>query len=185
MTVVKVASSPDIVVEATFDSGSIRSITLSLSPQPGLFFKPVHSGQEKAVDRFLEWLRSYAKKQPTDLTLFLQREGITPFRWATLSCLRQVPFGQTIAYGQLAKKVGNVKAARAVGSACHANPLPLLIPCHRVIRSDGSIGGFATNIEIKRRLLEFEVAQNSPLPISRKYEQAEMAEDDLRVGVGQ
>ncbi|MFN3420713.1 MAG: methylated-DNA--[protein]-cysteine S-methyltransferase [Armatimonadota bacterium] len=64
--------------------------------------------------------------------------------------------GQTITYGELARLCGLPKAARLVGQAMAKNPVPLLIPCHRVIRSDGSLGGFAGGIDLKRKLLELE-----------------------------
>ena len=61
--------------------------------------------------------------------------------WYTL--LHQVPFGQTVTYGQLAEMAGNKNAARAVGTAMRRNPFPLLVPCHRVIRSNGTIGNYS------------------------------------------
>jgi O-6-methylguanine DNA methyltransferase len=81
---------------------------------------------------------------------------ITPFRQKVLQELQKVPFGKTLTYGQLASKSGHPNAARAVGSACHINPFPLFIPCHRVIASGGHIGGFAYDIELKKLLLDFE-----------------------------
>lgn len=73
--------------------------------------------------------------------------------WLEIS---KIPRGTTISYKQLAKRIGNEKAVRAVANACGANPLPIIIPCHRVISSDGTIGGFSLDIELKRKLLKFE-----------------------------
>jgi len=69
---------------------------------------------------------------------------------------RKIPWGQTRSYGWLARKIARFGAARAVGGALHRNPWPLLIPCHRVIKSDGSLGGFGSGVEWKQFLLEFE-----------------------------
>jgi O-6-methylguanine DNA methyltransferase len=80
----------------------------------------------------------------------------TPFQQAVWAALQKVPFGETISYGKLAELAGYPKAARAVGGACHRNPLPFFIPCHRVIQADGKLGGYALDLEIKRRLLEWE-----------------------------
>ena len=68
----------------------------------------------------------------------------------------QIPYEETISYGELARRAGKEGAARAAGQALAANPVPLLVPCHRVICADGSLGGFAGGLEMKRRLLELE-----------------------------
>ena len=80
----------------------------------------------------------------------------TPFQEACWNALRQIPRGETRSYAQLAAAVGKPAAVRAAGSANGANRVAILIPCHRVIRSDGSLGGYAYGSEIKRRLLERE-----------------------------
>ncbi|MEW6213967.1 MAG: methylated-DNA--[protein]-cysteine S-methyltransferase [Nitrospirota bacterium] len=70
--------------------------------------------------------------------------------------LKEVPYGETRTYKWLAEKVGNPNACRAVGQALSRNPIPILLPCHRIIESNGSIGGYSPGIDIKRRLLEIE-----------------------------
>jgi methylated-DNA-[protein]-cysteine S-methyltransferase len=67
-----------------------------------------------------------------------------------------IPYGETRTYTDLARGAGNERAVRAAGSACSRNPIPLVVPCHRVLRSDGSLGGYAGGLEMKRRLLELE-----------------------------
>ena len=67
-----------------------------------------------------------------------------------------IPFGQLVSYQELARLAGKAKAARAVGNALGRNPMSIIIPCHRVIRKDGSLGGYTGGLEIKRRLLELE-----------------------------
>ena len=80
----------------------------------------------------------------------------TPFQQKVWKQLQEIPYGQTISYSQLAKAVGNPKACRAVGSANGKNPIPIIIPCHRVIASNGGLGGFACGLDVKIRLLELE-----------------------------
>jgi methylated-DNA-[protein]-cysteine S-methyltransferase len=72
--------------------------------------------------------------------------------------MRKIPFGKTLSYGELSKRAGIPKSARFVGSVCAKNRFPLLIPCHRVVKSDGSLGGYSGGIKIKKKLLEWEGA---------------------------
>jgi methylated-DNA-[protein]-cysteine S-methyltransferase len=80
------------------------------------------------------------------------------FRRQVLAHLSEIGYGHTESYAQVAAAAGNPKAVRAVGTACATNPLPLVVPCHRVIRSDGSFGGYAGGIEAKHMLLTLEAA---------------------------
>jgi methylated-DNA-[protein]-cysteine S-methyltransferase len=85
-------------------------------------------------------------------------ETFTPFTQAVLRACRKIEFGQTTTYGQLAQQAGRPKAARAIGQVMANNPMPLIIPCHRIIRSDGQCGGFSASggIKVKQRLLKLE-----------------------------
>ncbi len=85
----------------------------------------------------------------------------TEFQHRVWAALQQIPFGATRSYGQLAAELGNPAASRAVGRANATNPICLIVPCHRVIGSDGSLTGFAFGEDIKRRLLEHEGAASS------------------------
>jgi O-6-methylguanine DNA methyltransferase len=91
-----------------------------------------------------------------DIPLVL--DGFSSFGKSVLKTCREIEIGQTITYGQLAKKAGRPNASRAVGSVLAKNPLPLIIPCHRIIRSDGKMGGFSApgGIAVKKKLLELE-----------------------------
>ncbi len=80
----------------------------------------------------------------------------TPFQRKVYRVLWKIPFGKTLSYREVAQAIGKPKAARAVGQAVGKNPFPILIPCHRVIASDGSIGGFSCGVGIKRKLLKHE-----------------------------
>jgi O-6-methylguanine DNA methyltransferase len=96
----------------------------------------------------------------------LNWEELTEFSKKVLNICKNIPVGETLTYSQLAKKAGYPKAARAVGSVLAKNPLPLIIPCHRVIRSDGKIGNFSAvgGSKTKKKMLEFEkvVATKAP-----------------------
>ena len=80
------------------------------------------------------------------------------FRSIVLHALPGISYGQTASYAAVAQLAGNPKAVRAVGSACATNPLPVVVPCHRVVRSDGAMGGYLGGIEAKRTLLSLEAA---------------------------
>ena len=82
----------------------------------------------------------------------------TPFQKRVWSALAKIPYGQTRSYKEIARAIGYPKAFRAVGNANGRNSIPLILPCHRVIESNGGLGGFGHGIEIKRRLLDFEKA---------------------------
>lgn len=85
----------------------------------------------------------------------LEPEG-TDFQLSVWKVLRAIPFGQTISYGEQARRLGDANKARAVGSANGRNPLPIVVPCHRVVGADGSLTGFSGGVEAKRWLLEHE-----------------------------
>jgi len=115
-----------------------------------------------------EWLRddnmfSNAKQQlteyfegtRTEFTMAVEMDG-TNFQKQCWTALRQVPYGDTISYGELAQRIGRPGASRAVGAANHANPLPLVVPCHRVIGSDKSLTGFGGGLDTKLQLLAME-----------------------------
>lgn len=80
----------------------------------------------------------------------------TAFRMKVWSELQQIPYGQTITYGELARRVGNARGSRAVGGANHHNPISIIIPCHRVIGADGSLTGYGGGLDMKEALLRLE-----------------------------
>ncbi|MEI6676071.1 MAG: methylated-DNA--[protein]-cysteine S-methyltransferase [Verrucomicrobiota bacterium] len=96
-----------------------------------------------------------AGKTPAQLPPLDLSQG-TAFQQGVWSALQNIASGQTRSYGEIAAELGKPKAARAVGAACGANPIPLLIPCHRVLAAGGKLGGFSGGLEWKRRLLERE-----------------------------
>lgn len=80
----------------------------------------------------------------------------TPFQQKVWKALREIPYGQTASYGQIAARVGSPRGARAVGMACNRNPILIMIPCHRVIGADGSLTGFGGGLDMKEKLLGLE-----------------------------
>jgi methylated-DNA-[protein]-cysteine S-methyltransferase len=101
-------------------------------------------------------LRAYFAGELRQFDLPLDPQG-TPFQQQVWAALREIPYGEVRSYGQIAAAIGNPKACRAVGMANHRNPLPILIPCHRVCGSDGSLTGYGGGIERKKWLLELEL----------------------------
>jgi len=98
----------------------------------------------------------YFRGRPIDFSsLPLDLQG-TPFQLRVWQELRKIPRGETISYKELAARAGNPQACRAVGQANGANPIPLIIPCHRVINANGALGGFSSGLERKRWLLRHE-----------------------------
>ena len=113
-----------------------------------------NSGNETLDDAFGQ-LEEYLKGERKTFNLDLEPEG-TDFQKDVWNALLKVPYGKTISYSVLADASGHPQAVRAVGGAMHSNPIPIVIPCHRVIKSDGSIGGYALGLDLKTRLLKLE-----------------------------
>jgi methylated-DNA-[protein]-cysteine S-methyltransferase len=107
------------------------------------------------LDEPIHQLDLYFQGRLTQFTVKLVPQG-TPFQLDVLRALQEVPYGETISYGELAQRIGRPKASRAVGAANARNPLPIVIPCHRVIGSDGSLVGFGGGLDIKQKLLDLE-----------------------------
>ena len=106
----------------------------------------------------IQQLRGYFASELETFDVPLAPEG-TKFQQNVWSELCGIPYGETISYGELAKRVGNPKASRAVGAANGQNPIPIIIPCHRVIGSDGKLTGFGGGLPIKEKLLALEQRQ--------------------------
>ena len=81
---------------------------------------------------------------------------VTPFQKKVLTALQQIPYGETASYGEVAEKIGNPMASRAVGQANARNPIPIIIPCHRVVGSNGTLTGFGGGVAVKQALLDLE-----------------------------
>jgi len=139
-------------------AGNDAAVECISFPRHGKAAKPEPGWQESqrgAVAEAIRQLQEYFAGERTGFDLPLAPKG-TEFQRAVWRQLQDIPYGETISYGELARRVGNPKAARAVGSANGANPLPIVIPCHRVIAGDGSIGGFGGGLPTKEILLALE-----------------------------
>jgi O-6-methylguanine DNA methyltransferase len=105
----------------------------------------------------LNQLKKYLKGELQRFDCKLDFKG-TPFQKKVWSALAKIPYGQTGSYKEIARAIGHPKAFRAVGNANGQNSIPLIIPCHRVIESNGGLGGFGHGVKVKKQLLDFEKA---------------------------
>jgi methylated-DNA-[protein]-cysteine S-methyltransferase len=103
-------------------------------------------------------LRRYARGEPVAFPDALDFAAATRFQRAVWQATQEIPCGQTRSYGWLAARVGKPRAARAVGQAMAANPWPIVVPCHRVVSSNGHLGGYGGGLDMKQRLLLLEGA---------------------------
>lgn len=110
----------------------------------------------------IEQLNAYFAGELREFSLTLDPEG-TPFQTRVWRELERIPYGETISYGQLAQRIGNPKACRAVGLANGSNPISIIVPCHRVIGSNGKLTGYGGGLPIKQQLLALERRQRSLL----------------------
>ena len=101
-------------------------------------------------------LQGYFKGEKVDFPDALNLSNTTTFQQAVWQATRTIPYGETRAYGWVAKQIGQPHAGRAVGQALGRNPFPIVVPCHRIVSSDGTLGGFSNGLEMKRRLLALE-----------------------------
>ena len=114
---------------------------------------------KKALRTLEKGILGYYKGQKIDFSdVPVCLDGLTDFQQEVLTTLRTIKYGQTVSYSELARTAGNPKAARAIGTVMAKNPLPLIIPCHRVIKQDGSLGYFsaAGGVDTKKRMLDLE-----------------------------
>ena len=121
---------------------------------------------DAVLEHAREQLRAYFEGKLRDFTLPLAAEG-TPFQQRVWRALCDIPFGETISYGELARRVGKPNASRAVGLANGHNPISIVVPCHRVIGTNGALTGYGGGIERKRWLLAHERGQGLGLKLSR------------------
>jgi len=112
--------------------------------------------RDKLPSVVLKELTEYFGKGRDPFSLKITFAKGTAFDQRVWLALREIPYGETRTYKWLAEKIGKPGGGRAVGQSLSRNPLPIILPCHRIIESDGSIGGYSAGIDIKRRLLDME-----------------------------
>ena len=143
------------------DAQGLRSLSFEKSRRAERV-QPQWKEDKTPFAEVIRQLRAYfgGKLQAFDVPLAL--EG-TEFQLSVWRSLQTIPYGETISYGQLAQRIGNPRAVRAVGLANGCNPVPIIIPCHRVIGSNGSLTGFGGGLANKKKLLALESSQMSLL----------------------
>ena len=135
-------------------------ITITFS-QEGLHTIHLNEDNENVVfelsknNEYLTQLKEYfaGNRKQFDIPLILIG---TPFQRKVWEYIQHIPYGETQTYNEIAQGIGHPNAQRSVGNALHVNPIPIIIPCHRVIRSDGGLGGFGLGIDVKQKLLDLE-----------------------------
>ena len=132
-----------------FSSGVLTGINFS---KPSNILLKRKEGMTAARKELAEYFNK-TRQEFTCRTAFLEGTEFEKKVWETL---RKIPYGETRAYKWLAVEIGKPQAFRAVGNALAKNPIPIIFPCHRVIETDGSLGGYSGGVDIKRRLIEIE-----------------------------
>ncbi|GED87655.1 methylated-DNA--[protein]-cysteine S-methyltransferase [Streptomyces sp. 6-11-2] len=158
------AATPEGLVNVVFHAtDAIRERALDrLASRLGT--EPVEAPDSPLLAEAIRQVRAYFAGERQDFELPLDWSLISGFNRQVLRELASgVPYGTVVGYGDLADRVGQPGAAQAVGAAMGANPLPVVVPCHRVVESDGGIGGFGGGLEVKRRLLALEGVLPEPL----------------------
>lgn len=142
--------SPLGYIEVTSNKTNITGLRFNKGP-----VKIISDKIPQVLSKCLRELEEYFSGKRKTFTIPVKMEG-TPFQQRVWGELRKIPHGKTISYGDLAKKIGNPKASRAVGMANNKNQVSIIIPCHRVIGSDGKLVGYASGLSYKEGLLELE-----------------------------
>jgi methylated-DNA-[protein]-cysteine S-methyltransferase len=142
-------------------SGSITALSMAGWYRQAGRDVPVGTCDPEYFDSVIQQLHAYFAGTRTEFALSLAPAG-NEFQQSVWRLLRQIPYGETRSYGQLAAALGDRSLARAVGSACGANPIGVIIPCHRVIGADGRLTGFGGGIETKAWLLHLENPSKHP-----------------------
>ncbi len=129
----------------------LRAVDFGIDPRR----EPIPVGPSAILDETERQLAEYFDGERLDFDLPLEPEG-TPFQLSVWQVLHTIPYGETISYGEQARRLGDAKKARAVGGANGRNPLPIVVPCHRVIGASGALTGFGGGVPIKESLLLLE-----------------------------
>jgi len=127
----------------------IANLAKSLDPQqqPNIIHNPVKTAP------FQQSLKDYCQKKiPIPATLQLDLSALTDFQQQILNFVRGIPFGATTTYGEIAEAIQNPNASRAIGQVLRRNPIPIIIPCHRVLSSDGTLGGYGGVMGSERKI---------------------------------
>ena len=144
----------NIKFDVVASSSGIRIILINKKSEEFIDMKKISPNNSLVVDAFKQ-LKEYFKRERKEFNLKLEIIG-TEFQKRVWRELLNIPYGKTLTYNQLAINLGDKKVIRAAAAANGANPLPIVIPCHRVIGSDGNLVGYGGGLEVKQKLLELE-----------------------------
>jgi len=143
-------------------AGPMGLVRIDFGPIPGCADPVAGAEADAHLGRAVTELEEYFAGERRSFTVALDRSARSGFRGEVLTALESVPYGETVSYGELAGMAGRPRASRAVGTAMATNPLPLVVPCHRVIAAGGALGGHGPGPERQVRLLELEGAWPAP-----------------------
>ena len=147
-----IAAVKEGVVKISFSTDSPQKLEKYCQKHLGTGIREGSEYTRDAKEQILKYLEG--KSQSLDFPVIHLN---SPFRKKVLEVERNIPYGETHSYGEVAKIVNNPRASRAVGSANAENPLPLYFPCHRIISSNGGLGGYGGGLDVKKYLLDLEV----------------------------
>lgn len=151
----------DFTITATADG--IRAVAFGSRPlidELGAADTGAEPGAAAMLDQAEAQLGEYFSGQRREFTLPLDLPGLSPFHARALAAMQQIGYGDTATYAEVAAAAGSPKAARAAGSACAKNPVPIVIPCHRVVPTSGGMGNYGGGAQLKEQLLHFEAQGN-------------------------
>jgi len=158
-----IAATDDALVEIEFSDGRTEDALRRHLHERGFQARPLATSilgtatsGEQVMNRVVRQLDEYFEGHRRDFDLPLDLTGLPEFTRDVLSATATVPYGQLDTYRGIATRIGKPAATRAVGNALNRNPIPLVVPCHRIIRSDGSAGGYGGGLDVKFKLLEHE-----------------------------
>lgn len=145
-----------ITLDVVISEKGIREIIINIKSSGSILNSAtqISSDDQKVVNAFKQ-LKEYFSRQRKEFDLPLEFSG-TDFQKKVWDQLTKIPYGEVITYGELANRLGDKNLMRAVAAANGANPIPIIIPCHRVIGADGSLTGYGGGLDVKRKLLELE-----------------------------
>lgn len=148
-------ASPLGTLQLEFRGGALAVCRFAATPPD-----QIASTRSDAAKQALRELAEYFSGTRRSFSIRLAPAG-TPFQLAVWAALLSIPYGEVRTYGEVASMIGSPRAMRAVGGACHANPVCIITPCHRVVAANGT-GGFGAGLEIKRKLLAIETGDSRP-----------------------
>lgn len=147
--------SPVGILEIKTDGAAITEVSMIKKNDP----VEMQTSSNPLIVEICRQFDEYFAGKRHQFALPLSPKGGTAFQQTVWKQLQEIPYGKTISYSQLAQAINHPKACRAVGSANGKNPISIIIPCHRVIAADGSLGGYAGGLDIKKQLLDLEKAK--------------------------